>query len=186
MTAAITRWTLPKWRSRSPEAWPSRRRWKQANPVLLEPIMNVEIYAPQEYAGALTGDLTSRRGRLQGMDMKRDMQIIKAQVPMAEMVTYAPVLTSVTGGRGSYHMEFSHYDEVPAHIAQKIIEEANKDKKAGGRIAPMYPKILDLGPITIHTYGLLLAAAFIAGIWITSRNARKAGNQSGFNLEPGA
>ena len=99
-----------------------------ANPVLLEPIMNVEIYAPQEYAGALTGDLTSRRGRLQGMDMKRDMQIIKAQVPMAEMVSYAPVLTSVTGGRGNYHMEFSHYDEVPAHIGQKIVEEANKDR----------------------------------------------------------
>jgi elongation factor G len=106
-----------------------KKAMEQANPVLLEPIMNVEIYAPQEYAGALTGDLTSRRGRLQGMDVKRDMQIIKAQVPMAEMVSYAPVLTSVTGGRGNYHMEFSHYDEVPAHIAQKIIEEANKDKK---------------------------------------------------------
>jgi elongation factor G len=102
---------------------------EEANPVLLEPIMNVEIYAPQEYAGALTGDLTGRRGRLQGMDMKREIQIIKAQVPMAEMVSYSPVLTSVTGGRGSYHMEYSHYDEVPAHIAQKIIDEANKDRK---------------------------------------------------------
>ncbi len=106
-----------------------KKAMEEANPVLLEPIMNVEIYAPQEYAGALTGDLTGRRGRLQGMDVKRDMQIIKAQVPMAEMVSYAPVLTSVTGGRGSYHMEFSHYDEVPAHIAQKIIEEANKERK---------------------------------------------------------
>jgi elongation factor G len=105
-----------------------KKAMEAANPVLLEPIMNVEIYAPQEYAGALTGDLTSRRGRLQGMDMKRDMQIIKAQVPMAEMVSYAPVLTSVTGGRGNYHMEFSHYDEVPAHISQKIVEEANKDR----------------------------------------------------------
>jgi elongation factor G len=104
-----------------------KKAMEQANPVLLEPIMNVEIYAPQEYAGALTGDLTSRRGRLQGMDMKRDIQIIKAQVPMAEMVSYSPVLTSVTGGRGSFHMEFSHYDEVPAHIAQKIIEEAKKE-----------------------------------------------------------
>ena len=63
------------------------------------------------------------------MDMKRDMQIIRAQVPMAEMVSYAPVLTSVTGGRGSYHMEFSHHDEVPSHVAQKIIEDANKDRK---------------------------------------------------------
>jgi len=107
-----------------------KKAMEQAQPVLLEPIMNVEIMAPQEYAGDLMGDLTSRRGRLQGMDMKRDMQVIKAVVPMAEMVTYAPVLTSMTGGRGAYHMEFSHYDEVPAHIAQKIIEEANKDRKA--------------------------------------------------------
>jgi elongation factor G len=106
-----------------------KKGMEEARPVLLEPIMNVEILAPQEYAGALTGDLTSRRGRLQGMDIKRDMQIIKAQVPMAEMVTYSPVLTSVTGGRGSYHMEFSHYDEVPAHVSQKIVEEANKDRK---------------------------------------------------------
>ncbi len=107
-----------------------KKAMEQAHPVLLEPIMNVEIMAPQEYAGDLMGDLTSRRGKLQGMDMKRDMQVIKSQVPMAEMVSYAPVLTSMTGGRGSYHMEFSHYDEVPAHIAQKIIEEANKDRKA--------------------------------------------------------
>lgn len=105
-----------------------RKAMEQANPVLLEPVMNVEIYAPQEYAGALTGDLTSRRGRLQGMDMKRDTQIIKGQVPMAEMVSYAPVLTSVTGGRGTFHMEFSHYDEVPAHLAQKIIDEAEKER----------------------------------------------------------
>jgi elongation factor G len=106
-----------------------KKAMEEANPVLLEPIMNVEIVAPQEYAGALTGDLSGRRGRLQGMDIKRDLQIIKAQVPMSEMVTYAPVLTSVTGGRGTYHMEFSHYDEVPAHIAQKIIDEANKERK---------------------------------------------------------
>ena len=105
-----------------------KKAMEGAHPVLLEPVMDVEIYAPQEYAGALTGDLTSRRGRLQGMDIKRDIQIIKAQVPMAEMVSYSPILTSVTGGRGSYHMEFSHYDEVPAHIAQKIIEEATKEK----------------------------------------------------------
>lgn len=106
-----------------------RKAMESARPVLLEPVMDVEIYAPQEYAGALTGDLSSRRGRLQGMDIKRDIQIIKAQVPMAEMVSYSPVLTSMTGGRGSYHMEFSHYDEVPAQIAQKIIEESSKDKK---------------------------------------------------------
>jgi elongation factor G len=106
-----------------------KKGMEEARPTLLEPIMNVEIYAPQEYAGTLAGDLTSRRGRLQGMDIKRDTQIIKAQVPMAEMVSYAPTLTSLTGGRGNYHMEFSHYDEVPAHVAQKIIDEANKDRK---------------------------------------------------------
>ncbi|MDR1727878.1 MAG: elongation factor G [Acidobacteriota bacterium] len=106
-----------------------KKAMEEAKPVLLEPVMNVEIYAPQEYAGALTGDLTSRRGRLQGLDVKGDTQIIKGQAPMAEMVSYAPVLTSMTGGRGSYHMEFSHYDEVPANIAQKIIEESNKDRK---------------------------------------------------------
>ncbi len=106
-----------------------KKAMEEAQPVLLEPIMNVEIYAPQDYAGDIMGDLTSRRGRLQGMDVKRDMQVIKAQVPMAEMVSYAPVLTSMTGGRGSYHMEFSHYDEVPAHIAQKIIEEANRERQ---------------------------------------------------------
>jgi elongation factor G len=106
-----------------------KKAMEEARPVLLEPIMNVEIYAPQDYAGALAGDLTGRRGRLQGMDVKRGIQIIKAQVPMAEMVSYSPVLTSMTGGRGSYHMEFSHYDEVPAHVSQKIIEEANKDRK---------------------------------------------------------
>jgi elongation factor G len=106
-----------------------KKAMEEAQPVLLEPIMNVEIYAPQDYAGDIMGDLTSRRGRLQGMDIKRDTQVIKAQVPMAEMVSYAPVLTSMTGGRGTFHMEFSRYDEVPAHIAQKIIEEANKDKQ---------------------------------------------------------
>ena len=106
-----------------------KKGMEQANPVLLEPIMDVEIYAPQEYAGDLMGDLTSRRGRLQGVDVRRGTQVIKAQVPMAEMVSYAPVLTSMTQGRGTYHMEMSHYDEVPAHIAQKIIDEANKERK---------------------------------------------------------
>jgi len=106
-----------------------KKGMEQANPVILEPIMDVEIYAPQDYAGDLMGDLTSRRGRLQGVDVKRGIQVIKAQVPMAEMVSYAPVLTSMTQGRGTYHMEFSHYDEVPANIAQKIVEEANKERK---------------------------------------------------------
>ena len=107
-----------------------KKAMEQARPVLLEPIMNVEIIAPEQYAGDLMGDLNSRRGRIQGMDSRGGNQIIKAQVPMAEMLTYAPVLTSATQGRGSYSMEFSHYDIVPAQIAQKIIEAA-KAARAG-------------------------------------------------------
>ncbi len=101
-----------------------KKSMEQAKPVLLEPIMNVEIIAPEQYAGDLMGDLNSRRGRIQGMDSRGGNQIIKAQVPMAEMLTYAPVLTSATQGRGSYSMEFSHYDIVPAQISQKIVEAA--------------------------------------------------------------
>jgi len=93
----------------------------KAKPTLLEPIMNVEVYAPSDYAGDLMGDLNGRRGRIGGMEPRGTMTAIKAQVPMAEMLTYEQHLTSVTGGRGSYHMEFSHYDEVPSHQQQKII-----------------------------------------------------------------
>jgi elongation factor G len=93
----------------------------KARPTLLEPVMNVEVYAPSDYAGDLMGDLNGRRGRIGGMEPRGLMTVIKAQVPMAEMLTYEQHLTSVTGGRGSYHMEFSHYDEVPTHQQQKII-----------------------------------------------------------------
>lgn len=106
-----------------------KKAMEQADPVLLEPTMNVEVYAPEEYAGDIIGDLNGRRGRVQGMDSRGGMQVVKAQVPLSEMLNYAPTLTSMTGGRGSYHMEFSHYDEVPAHIAQKIIDQAKKDKE---------------------------------------------------------
>jgi elongation factor G len=93
----------------------------KARPTLLEPIMNVEVYAPSDYAGDLMGDLNGRRGRIAGMEPRGQMTAIKAQVPMSEMLTYEQHLTSVTGGRGSYHMEYSHYDEVPSHQQQKII-----------------------------------------------------------------
>jgi len=99
-----------------------------ANPVLLEPIMEVTITAPDEYMGDIMGDLNGRRGRVLGMDSAGRNQMIKAQVPMAEFLTYAPDLRSMTGGRGIYTMKFSHYDEVPAQISEKIIAEANKDK----------------------------------------------------------
>jgi elongation factor G len=102
----------------------------RARPTILEPIMNVEVYAPSDFAGDLMGDLNSRRGRIGGMDTRGAMTIIKAIVPMAEMLTYEQHLTSATGGRGSYHMEYSHYDEVPAHLQTKIIAAA-KAERAG-------------------------------------------------------
>ena len=93
----------------------------RARPTLLEPIMNVEVYAPGDNAGDLMGDLNGRRGRISGMEARGSTTVIKAQVPMAEMLTYEQHLTSVTGGRGSYHMEYSHYDDVPSHLQSKII-----------------------------------------------------------------
>ena len=102
----------------------------RARPTILEPIMNVEVYAPSDFAGDLMGDLNGRRGRIAGMDTRGATTIIKAQVPMAEMLTYEQHLTSATGGRGSYHMEYSHYDEVPAHLQTKIVAAA-KAERAG-------------------------------------------------------
>lgn len=101
---------------------------EEAQPVLLEPIMNVTITTPEDFMGDIMGDLNGRRGRVLGMDSAGKNQVIKANVPMAEFLTYAPDLRSMTGGRGIYTMEFSHYDEVPAHIAEKIVEEVNKSK----------------------------------------------------------
>jgi elongation factor G len=103
--------------------------YEKADPVLLEPIMELEVTAPDESVGAVNGDLNSRRGRLQGMEPQGGMTNIKAEVPMAEILTYAQALTSMTGGRGDYHMHFLRYDEVPTHIAQKIIEETKKEKE---------------------------------------------------------
>jgi elongation factor G len=101
---------------------------EEAQPVLLEPIMNVTVTTPEEFMGDIMGDLNSRRGRVLGVDSAGKNQIIKAHVPMAEFLSYAPDLRSMTGGRGMYTMEFSHYDEVPGQIAEKIVEEANKKK----------------------------------------------------------
>ena len=101
-----------------------------AKPALLEPIMNVEVQAPVEYAGDLMGDMNGRRGRISGMDTKGGTQIIRAQVPMAEMLNYQNDLTSMTQGRATYSMEFSHYDFVPSLQSDKIIAAA-KAAKAG-------------------------------------------------------
>ena len=108
-----------------------RDAMSRAKPTLLEPVMHVEIYAPSDFAGDLMGDLNGRRGRIAGMETRGASTSIKAQVPMAEMLTYEQQLTSSTGGRGSYHMEFSHYEEVPAHLQDKVIAEA-KAKRGDG------------------------------------------------------
>jgi elongation factor G len=100
----------------------------RARPTLLEPIMDVEVYAPSDYAGDLMGDLNSRRGRIGGMDTRGVSTIIRAKVPMSEMLTYEQHLTSATGGRGSYHMEFSHYEEVPSHLHGKIIAASKAER----------------------------------------------------------
>jgi len=101
--------------------------YAKADPVLLEPIMEVEVSVPDDAVGAVNGDLNSRRGRLQGMEPRAGMTSIKAEVPMAEILTYSQALTSLTGGRGDYHMHFLRYEEVPSHIAQKIIDETKKE-----------------------------------------------------------
>jgi elongation factor G len=85
------------------------------------------VTTPDEAVGAVNGDLNSRRGRLQGMEPSGGMTTIKAEVPMAEILTYSQALTSMTGGRGDYHMHFLRYEEVPTHIAQKIIDETKKE-----------------------------------------------------------
>jgi elongation factor G len=103
--------------------------YEKANPVLLEPIMELEVTVPDDTVGAVNGDLNSRRGRLQGMEPAAGMTTIKAEVPMAEILTYSQVVTSLTGGRGDYHMHFLRYDEVPTHIAQKIIDETKKARE---------------------------------------------------------
>jgi elongation factor G len=97
---------------------------KQARPALLEPVMHVEVYAPDQYSGDIMGDLSSRRGRISGSEARGHNVIVKAQVPFAEMLSYANDLTSMTQGRASYHMEFSHYDYVPNEIAEKVIAHA--------------------------------------------------------------
>ena len=98
---------------------------EKAGPVLLEPLMKVDITAPAEFAGDIMGDLNGRRGRVQGMDAKGTAQVIKAVVPQSEMLTYQSTLNSITQARGSYHMEFSHYDEVPTHLTAKIVAESH-------------------------------------------------------------
>jgi elongation factor G len=107
-----------------------RAAMEKARPTLLEPIMDVEVFTPQEFSGDIMGDLNSRRGRVSGMDMRGKQQVIKAKVPLSEMLDYQSKLNSVTQARGSYHMQFSHYDPLPHNLAEKVIQEA----VAAGRV----------------------------------------------------
>ncbi len=102
---------------------------EKARPVILEPIANVAITVPKEYMGSITGDLNSRRGRILGMEPQGAYQVIRAQVPMAEMLRYSTELRSLTGGSGEFAQEFDHYEEVPANVAQKITEQHRAEEK---------------------------------------------------------
>jgi len=106
-----------------------KEAYQKADPVLLEPIMQLEVTVPDDAVGAVNGDLNSRRGRLHGMEPAGGMTTIKAEVPMAEILTYSQALTSMTGGRGDYGMSFLRYEEVPTHVAQKIIEQTKKERE---------------------------------------------------------
>jgi elongation factor G len=101
----------------------------EAHPILLEPIMNVEVTCPSDVAGDVIGDLNSRRGRIVGMEPAGETAVVRAQAPMSEMLTYEPSLRSMTGGRGGYSMEFSHYEELPAFQADRVIKEAKAERE---------------------------------------------------------
>jgi elongation factor G len=105
-----------------------RKAMEQAKPTLLEPVMIAEITAPDEFAGSIMGDLNSRRGRIQGMDNRSGNTIVKAEVPMSEMLTYGVDLTAMTQGRASFNMEMHHYDIVPGQLQDKIVEKARAAK----------------------------------------------------------
>ncbi|HUJ11809.1 MAG TPA: elongation factor G [Verrucomicrobiae bacterium] len=103
---------------------------QKARPILLEPVMNVTVYVPDQYMGDITGDLNHRRGRIMGVEAADGMQAIKAQVPQVELFKYSSELRSMTGGRATFEMDFSHYEQVPQHVAQKVIADAQAAKKA--------------------------------------------------------
>jgi elongation factor G len=103
-----------------------RKCMEQAKPVLLEPVMKVEIETPDDFAGALLGDLNSRRGRVQGMDSAGAGTTVRAEVPMAEMLSYGTTLTSITQGRGSFRMEMDHYEVVPVLLAEKVLASVKR------------------------------------------------------------
>ena len=96
---------------------------KKAAPKLLEPIMSVEVVTPEEFTGPVNGDLNKRRGIMKGMDTKAGAQVLKADVPLSELFGYVTDLRTITSGRASASLTFSHYDNVPKHLAEKVIDE---------------------------------------------------------------
>ncbi len=107
-----------------------RAAMEKAQPVLLEPIMNVTVTGPEDIMGDIMSDLNSKRGRILGTDQAGSMQVIKAQVPQSEMMRYAADLRSISQGRASYEMEFSHYEELPAHLAEQVATEAKQRQQS--------------------------------------------------------
>ncbi|MFH1488528.1 MAG: elongation factor G, partial [Pseudomonadota bacterium] len=103
-----------------------KKAFQDATPILLEPIMKMEIIVPDDAMGDVMGDLNSRRGRVLGMDSEDKHQVIKAQAPMEEVLKYALDLNAMTAGRGTFRMEHSHYEELPAQMAEKVIAESRK------------------------------------------------------------
>jgi len=106
-----------------------KKAFDQAGACLLEPIVEISVVVPEDCTGDVMGDLNGKRGRVLGIEPKGHFQVIKSHVPLAEILKYASELRSMTGGRGTYGMEFSHYEEVPSHISDKIIEESRKEKE---------------------------------------------------------
>jgi elongation factor G len=103
---------------------------KDSAPVLLEPIYNIRVVVPETNMGDILGDLNTRRARVQGMDSERGRSVVTAQVPLAEVLRYTTDIRSMTGGRGVFTMEFSHYEVVPSHIAQDVIQQRQKELAA--------------------------------------------------------
>jgi elongation factor G len=106
-----------------------KKGFAEANPVLLEPIMKVTITVPEQFMGDVLGDLNTKRARVLGMDQQRGNSLIRAEAPLAEMQRYAADLRSMTQGRGYFTMEFVRYDQVPAQLAQKVIEQSKQQEK---------------------------------------------------------
>ncbi|UKI34806.1 MAG: hypothetical protein L6W00_23960 [Lentisphaeria bacterium] len=107
-----------------------REAMNQAKPVLLEPVMRVEVHIPHAYTGDITGDLNHKRGRILGMDMEEGMEVVQAEVPLAEMHKYATELRSMTQGRGSFEMRFVRYEQVPANVAAEVIAKHQQETEA--------------------------------------------------------